>query len=302
MTPFRFVFPFLNEGMTTFSGPPLLLADGVYIRTVDDGVYSAFHRYNEASSIFNFITIGKTKCVYVDCELNEETDGIGYETYVSVYGRRLRTLLNLLADEGSALFGPIAVMKNEKKLSVLSVVQDESASEPLVKRNQKFRFKSHVDRQVVAETYRIIDSVSEAYSKSFVTLDRYNSSLIRNSWEDRLIDATIALESLISGKTELRFKFSLYLSHVVENSPEQRISAFKLFQETYDARSILVHGSSEKNDNKRVDKVRQNWEQVATYLHKAINYYLFYLYYHDKPEWDTHLKNLVFKVESKIVG
>ncbi len=284
MVTFRLVFPLLNQGMTTFSGPPLLLADGVYIRTVDDEVYGAFHRFNEASSVFNFISIGKTKCVYVDRDLDENLDDAGREAFVSHYSRRLRTLLNLLADEGSALFGPIAVMKNERKLSVLSVVQGNIASESVVKRSQRFRFKPHVDREVVAETYKIIDSVSECYSKSFVTLDRYNSSLTRTSWEDRLIDATIALESLIAGKTELRFKFSLYLSHIVENGSEQRVAAFKLLQEMYDARSLLVHGSSDKKDLKRIDKVQENWGQVDTYLHKALNYYLFYMYYCEKPE------------------
>lgn len=151
-------------------------------------------------------------------------------------------------------------------------------------------------KEVLAETYRIIDLVC-ARPQVFVTFDKFNSSLTRASWEDKIIDTTISLESLIQGTTELRFRFSLYLSYIVANTPEMRQKAFNLFQDLYDTRSKLVHGGASSSI---VQKLTQNWEDISCMARAAINYYAFFLCF-KQLDWEEHLKRLVFGIDQRII-
>ena len=114
-----------------------------------------------------------------------------------------------------------------------------------------------------------------------------------------MIDTTISLESLIPSNVELRFKFSLYLSFILAEAPEKREETFKLLRNLYDARSSLVHGD---HGSKEIEKVRDDWERVHSFLQKAICYYLFYLSCDREKKWEEHLKRLVFGLDKRIVS
>jgi hypothetical protein len=299
MHTYRLFFPFLNRSVTTFPGPPCLLKDGIYIRTIDDEVYGVIHR--QALPVYPFVKNGKTKCVYIDYQLDSEPEKNYHTEFSSRQNRKIRTLLNIVANEGPVYFGPVAVLKISKRLSILNIIKDETPPNLFGEHYPSFRFKPKVTRFHIAHIYKLIDNVCEKYPYIYVTLDRYNSSLTRQNLDDKIIDATIALESLISGKTELRFKFALFLSHIVESNPEQRLIIFDLLKNLYDARSNLVHGSGTKKDIDKTNKIIEQLPKLDSILQRAINYYLFYLQSQDTPDWDTHLKNLIFHFEPRVI-
>lgn len=75
---------------------------------------------------------------------------------------------------------------------------------------------------------------------------RLSDTCVRSNPRDKLVDAVIGLESLLStGRTELRFRFALNYA-LLETEPEVREEAFRLAQDIYDLRSALVHGSALK--------------------------------------------------------
>lgn len=119
---------------------------------------------------------------------------------------------------------------------------------------------------------------------------------------DKIVDITISMESLIEGRDELRYKFSLYNSVVSESEAGERLKAFGLLQNLYDARSAIVHGDVESNDNKKaIDKTKENWAEIVRLAKATINYYLIFLGVRKKSEWNSHLKNLVFGLDKRLI-
>lgn len=97
-----------------------------------------------------------------------------------------------------------------------------------------------------------------------VALDRFADSYERRQREDKLIDLTIALESLLlSGvKEELRYRLSLRGAALLRGRFEPGWTQAVL-QAMYDARSGIVHGGKKLNELKLRIQVPDSPESVA---------------------------------------
>ncbi|PYE40048.1 HEPN domain-containing protein [Psychrobacter fozii] len=132
-----------------------------------------------------------------------------------------------------------------------------------------------------------MDEISKIYSllidseKNSIDLSvkRLNQCLVRDSEEDAVLDATIALEALLAddGNQEMTHKLAMRIGALVnlddcfKKSPEQ---AFKDVKSIYAYRSAIVHGSK-KLDKKRVIKLEGDKETTTHIL--AVEYLKFVL-------------------------
>lgn len=107
-----------------------------------------------------------------------------------------------------------------------------------------------------------------------LAIKRLNRCLVRDSEEDSVLDATIALEALLSddGNQEMTHKLAMRvgaitkLSKDFKKTPQQ---AFKDIKSIYAYRSAIVHGSKSL-DKKRMIKIDENEKVTAHSL--AIDY------------------------------
>tara|TARA_R110001583_G_scaffold192065_2_gene358189 strand:- start:97 stop:1548 length:1452 start_codon:yes stop_codon:yes gene_type:complete len=100
-----------------------------------------------------------------------------------------------------------------------------------------------------------------------LSVRRLNQCLVRDNEEDSVLDATIALEALLSDDSnqEMTHKLAMRVGALVTldstfgKSPQQ---AFKDIKSIYAYRSAIVHGSR-KLDNKRIIKLEDDKETTA---------------------------------------
>lgn len=165
-----------------------------------------------------------------------------------------------------------------------------------------FQLTANATREVLSATYKAVTKTCTEHPAVLFTLERFNSSLIRAETFDKIVDITISMESLITGKDELRYRFSLHNAFVAASDPQAREDAFSLLQSLYDARSAIVHGDVDSKDNKKaITKATDNWLDIVRLAKATINYYLLYLGEYNKNEWNDHLKRLVFGLDKRLI-
>lgn len=106
-------------------------------------------------------------------------------------------------------------------------------------------------------------------------VSRWESSLLRQNREDKLIDCWISLESLLlSGtKDELSYRVALRLAEFLGENGSERSSIYKDARISYEWRSAIVHGSSSKKLEKKQrlgDAVRITSETLRLTLLKVL--------------------------------
>ena len=290
MSQWTIVVPLLNKKVTT--GSTCYLGDKVSLQTINEETYYILNYRAEITA--------KSKCLYVGIDETESSilESDQCDVHTRAQARKAQTLLNLLSDGKPALLAPAAVICKKRKAKVMEIVDLWAIPDIEQQRKQSYGFISTIERSSIRALYKIIDQACNDEERVAVTLDRFNSSLTRIDFADKVIDTTISLESLILSRDELRFKFSLYLSFILAEAPEKREESFKLLRNLYDARSRLVHGD---HKSKEIGKVSDNWETIHSFLKGAITYYLSYLSYDREEKWDEHLRRLVFGLDKRIV-
>jgi Apea-like HEPN len=96
-------------------------------------------------------------------------------------------------------------------------------------------------------------------------IQRFNLCDERKSNEDRLVDAWIALESLLSlkGQTEISYRIALRLATLLGGSGLARKETRDLAKASYNVRSDIVHGTPPaKRKTKPVDEVARETEEL----------------------------------------
>ena len=89
----------------------------------------------------------------------------------------------------------------------------------------------------------------QKYHKNPLSLSLPLFQRIDNDRTESIIDYVTVLESLVcENEGELKFKFSLRISLLVEKDTKKRQSTFEALKEIYGYRSSLVHGSENAID------------------------------------------------------
>ena len=138
--------------------------------------------------------------------------------------------------------------------------------------NPDLPWVSELQIEQVGAMFRKIQS--ESNQKLKIANHRLKYCYLRDNEQDAIIDAMIALETLLSDgeKTELNHKLALRMAAILNLSEEITQSPQEIFttvKKIYDYRSAIVHGNP-KADNKREIKLEGTTPTPA--VEKAIEY------------------------------
>lgn len=120
------------------------------------------------------------------------------------------------------------------------------------------------------------DSVVKDQRRMDLAIRRFNFAYGRFRPEDRLIDYSVSLESLLlrgDEQQELRYRLALRGAALLGRNPEDREAVFRLLSEAYSQRSRIVHGGDAETTidlGGEVLNSHQFADRVAEYLRSAI--------------------------------
>ncbi|HST50607.1 MAG TPA: hypothetical protein VLJ61_01250 [Pyrinomonadaceae bacterium] len=288
----RLVMPLLNKTVIGFEDPAFYLRDQMFIETIYIEDLGAF--FSGVNDEYKDGLGRETKCVYI-----EEPSFDSFLEYAKKTAIKVKYALNFFATEHPVIL-PYAYLlsagDNRRSSSIVEIADIEAVANLHKLKTQEYAVNA--DREKLSDFYKIIDQACENHQPALFTLDRFNSCLIRAEEIDRMVDACVSLESLISGNQELSFRFSLYHSLISEADPEKRAAAFDSFKNLYSARSGIVHGDIKERD---LTKVRSNWKSTMSLAMASLNYFLAYLFEKPAIDWDKHLRNLALGIERRII-
>jgi len=292
----RVIMPLPFRKVTTFDVPAWYFDDNAYIETIYDDDFGAFHR-DELDEFYKASIDINTTCIYMAEPLGDAPESLANKT-----ASQLKFVLNSFSAGGPLAIPFAALITVDKKAHIERVWDLESTTNLHALRKQEFAIKPNVDSAAVSNFYKVVTGSCSENPQLLFTLERFNSALARGSRFDRIVDLTISLESLISGKEELRYKFGLYNAFIATSAPEERRDCYKLLSTLYDARSGIVHGDTASRDTiKAVGIVENSWSELIRLARSCLNYHVFFMNDRDRSAWDEHLKELVFGTAPRIV-
>jgi len=289
------IIPILNKKVTLIQGPPILLSNDYIIEKITDEEFSAFFR--EASEeIKANLDINSTKCIKVQC-VSPDKEAIKSIRTKSVFA------LNIFTESNPIVTSWAGHLIGEKKINLKGITDFESLAAFHKISSKTYKIISKTKRETIIQFFQIIEKAVSTNSSVLFTLEKYNSSLLRDDFFDRLLDATICFETMMPGNTELIYRLSQNISFMVGNSPSERLEIFDNMKKLYDVRSKLVHGDlKSKGTDKKIDEVKNNWSVFEKYLKSAVTYYLLFMSQNSKDKWENHLKEIVIGTQNKIVS
>lgn len=130
-------------------------------------------------------------------------------------------------------------------------------------------------------------------------MDRFNSALRRDHVEDKIIDLSVALETMLDETAEISFRLSLYLAFACQ---QDRATAYDLFKTLYDVRSRIVHGSSfQQRARRAIDDTSNKLPDLIRYSKAAMLYYYTYLNQPEPRDWAKHCLGLILGSAQSVV-
>jgi Apea-like HEPN len=286
----RLIIPFRNGLETKFEVSPWYLSDSIYIREILGDDFGSIYKENQ--ELYTPILSAKSTCLYID----EDFDG-SPETLARSVATQVQYVLKTFAAQ-PILVSHCALLDisgDEPRLAQMIELLSTPFAEikPCILREDATEKELH-------EWFTVVRTAVNNHDPVHITLSRFNSSLLRSDPLDKIIDLTVAMESLIRSAFEIKFKFALFNSLLSEPNSNKRFERFELLQTLYDARSSVVHGDITKGAQKKIDQVLERFDQIVAAGQAAINYYLLYLF--DKPpaKWSEHLEKLALGVDVRL--
>ena len=130
-----------------------------------------------------------------------------------------------------------------------------------------------LDQEKATQVIHVWDRLQTSPNIDLIRLPlrRWESSLQRQSLEDRLIDAWISLEAfLLGGKEgELSYRAAILLAEFLGTSGDNRKQIFDATRISYKWRSAIVHGSSTKKLAKKCS-LQETLQVTTGYLRSAL--------------------------------
>lgn len=271
----RLIIPLLNFGTTLFEIPKWHLADSVFIARIDDQDFATLHRESED---YRKWLVATAICVHV-----EDPPADNFDERVRAKAIGATYVFNAFSAGNPAIVSHAAYLSKTPECHFKKSIDLQNAPIGNALAGAPFSLRQLENAEPLVTLFKIAEAVTNANPAVLVTLDRFNTSLVRTNVYDQIIDITIALESIVESSTEIKFRFSLYGALLAEAEPAKRRQTFELLQRLYDARSAIVHGDiSSKAATKKIDAIKQNFKEVQRLALAVISYYL--LFHYNQPK------------------
>ena len=292
--PTRLVIPLLNVGTSMFEIPKWNLSNDTFLCQIADEDFATLHR--EAEDQYDQWLKARTVCVNVD---DPPVDN--REEYARSVAVSLAFVFNTFAIAAPLILWRAAYLtRSPENHHALTVdLHSQPVGNPLTA--APFSLRKLANPEPLSSLYKIIRAVVDKNEAILVTLDRFNTSLLRTNPYDQIIDITISLESIVESSTEIKFRFSLFNSLVAETDPKKRRATFEMLKTLYDARSAIVHGDVHSGANKKkIEQTRQNMREIHKAAVAVISYYLLYQFKDTTLAWKDHVEGLALGEEARV--
>lgn len=291
-TSYKAILPILNDSCVTFRGPSWWISEGVQVRSLSDSE-SRFilenapkgfeHRAEPEQKAIVTIDLPKGSYVKVMQQIEELVSGIAMSAQAT---------FNLVAKEDPLVITYGVIISDAYITRLRGIHEFDMWGDTISLRKKKYQMIKGVSRKDITGLFEKSITALNQSPETGITLKRFCSALARSSQVDRIVDLTIALESLIPGGHELRFRFPYYLSLLAEVDLEKRKEVYDYLQTLYDARCSIVHGSDD--DGKATRKALSHWEYIVRVAKTCILYRLEFEASMSGFEWKEHLLNLAY--------
>lgn len=291
----KLILPILNKNATTFKGPTWYLAESIAVEAIspeDHGVILS----NAGAEISSLIG-KKSKCIRI-----QNVDPAKAENVAQTEAAKTSFVLNYFRHECPVALAFALQITKERKARLDRVMDLYVATDMHAHRTNNYRVEGGISRGTISEFYKVVSKAHANHEGLLLTLRRFNCALCRKEPEDKIVDVTISLESLISGTTEMRHKFATYNAWAAEPDQTKREKAFDLLQKLYDARSAIVHGAAmkKKEHRKKIGSVLSAWDDIVSVASRAIAYHVLFLYSARLGAWHEHQQQLALGLAQRI--
>ncbi len=282
-TKYYAILPVLNKRFTTFRGPTWWLSENVQFRTLSEAEQRLISEYTTQE----FLKLQDNWKALIISDLPKDN-----EKNVRSIALSVQVAMNLVSAIDPIIFTYGYVVGS----AVISQIKNEYEfglwGDSVTLSQQRFKIADGVSKAEVSELYNLTMGSINKTSSLRVTFNRFCSSLVKQNSEDKLIDLSIALESLVPGGGEFKFRFPYFLSLISETSTEERKKNFDLLEDLYDARSGLVHGSDDRS--KQIKNCITNWGKLIQIARKCLFYRIVAENQNPAVVWKDHLKDLAY--------
>ena len=293
-TKYYAILPILNQRFTTFRGPSWWLAENIQIRSISEAEQRLIEEQSPRQIALN-LTNGQKALFITDLRTGP---------YIKIAGENEKTIrsaalasqvtMNLVGDGDPLIFPYGFLIGNAFISQVKETFEFGLWGDSITLDKQKYKLTKGVNLGEISQLYTMsLNSIIKTKTLR-VTLNRFCSSLIKQNGEDKLIDLSIALESLVPGGGEFKFRFPYFLSLISEVKTAERKKNFDLLELLYDARSGLVHGSDDRS--KQIKDCLSRWNELVQIARKCI---LYRIVLENTPsiQWKSHLQDLAYGKE-----
>jgi hypothetical protein len=286
------LLPALNERCFTFRGPSWWIADSIQVRSLTEDEARLISE-NSPQGFAQRVEDGQKVMVVSNLPSGPYTSvKKGHSEQLRGIALSAQTTLNIVSYEGAICF-PYSATISEAFIKRLRDIQEfEIWGDSLSIRKSTYRINPEITQPEVQEIYKMVNHAYVSTPGLRITMSRFCSSLIKSTPEDKLIDLTIALESIVPGGGEFRFRFPYFLSLIIRSEGDDRRNANKLLTNVYDARSALVHGADK--DKKKMTIVLDSWNELEGYARRALFYRIHFESIGNNRDWKDHLLDLAY--------
>jgi len=291
----KIIIPLLNQSVRTFRGPTWFLSEDISIEPIFPEDYGLILQH--APEEYQSLLLGRSKCIRI-----ENIDSANSDEKCRNEASKIAFILNYFKKTKPIAVSFAVQITKVRKSKYDRVIDLPVVPDILLQRKNNYQIQEGVQRADISKFFVVVSEVFSKHSNIILTLDRFNSALSRLELTDRIIDITIALESLIPGATEVRNKFSLYNAVTSENDKNKVKGTFDLLKKLYDARSSIVHGTalSPRKYEKQIKPISDSWDEIIRIAKNAIGYHLLYIYKEKFNSWHKHQENIVLGIEKRI--
>src|SRR5258705_10755193 len=198
MSTLRIIMPLPFKSFVTFDSPTWYFDDTACLDTIYDEDFGAFYR-DDLGDFYKAAVDIRTTCIYVT-----NVDGDTFDDTVRQISTQFKYVLNSFSSDVFIAIPFAGLVRVEEKAHIQKIWDLEPSTNLHDLRKKEFKIRPDTEAATVSDFYRVVNNCCTKNPALLFTLERFNSALTKSNVHDRIVDITISLESLISGKEELR--------------------------------------------------------------------------------------------------
>jgi hypothetical protein len=287
----KIIYPLLAGSFRFLGGPVCYLSEDHYLAQINETDFGIV--LTTCPGDYRGVLAGRFRCVYYDAD-----DAIS-DDQILQNGQLIAFTLNYFSSL-DALYFPFAIKIEKSGRKSRALFKFEKQNQVLGSPSAlNYRLMQGTTVGELQKLFSLANAALRAAPRARLMITRFNSALRRSELEDKIIDLSVALETMLDDTAEISFKLSLYLAFICQ---QDKSAAYELFRSFYDVRSRIVHGSLHQQRAQRgVEEIGQRMPEVIKFSKTAMLYYFSFLSLREPAEWGKHCLGLVLGSEQQIV-